>query len=311
MNKTPSLPLVYGRLVLTALCWGAMFHAGRYVVGFMSPLAAAAWRFALAAAIFLPLIAWIEGWSWRAIQRNAWVLGIMSAVGVFGFNTGLFFGLKATSAVNGALIVAVSPALTTVLAALINRRWPSFLQVLGLVLGMSGVAVVVSGGSLHALLGLHLSAGDALVFMAALCWSVYSVLPQRFVKGVSPLQIAGSTIIGGAVLMIGFALATAPDFLAVPPVGGSLAIAFMAIFGSVLAYMWWNSGVEVVGPAQASIFMNFVPLFAALIGVLKGDHLVAAQWIGAVLIIAGVLASTVLHNSLALHARPVPSGKAC
>ncbi|HET8869367.1 MAG TPA: DMT family transporter, partial [Aquabacterium sp.] len=146
---------------------------------------------------------------------------------------------------------------------------------------------------------------------AALCWSVYSVLPQRFVKGVSPLQIAGITIIGGAILMIGFALATAPDFLAVPPLGGSLAIAFMAIFGSVLAYMWWNSGVKVVGPAQASIFMNFVPLFAALIGVLKGDHLVAAQWIGAVLIIAGVLASTVLHNSLALHARPVPSEKTC
>lgn len=292
-NKPTTLPTVYLQLVLTALCWGALFHVGRYIVGFMSPQTAAGWRFAIAALVFIPLVAWREGWPLQAIKRNALVLGVMSAVGVFGFNTGLFFGLKSTSAVNGALIVAVSPALTTVLAALLNRRMPGIKQVLGLVLGMAGVAVVVSRGSLQALLSLHLSAGDALVLMAAVCWSVYSVLPQRFVKGLSPLQIAGSTIIGGAVLMMAFAVGTAPDVLVWPGTGGLWAILFMAVFGSVLAYVWWNDGVKVVGPAQAAVFMNFVPLFAALIGVLLGEHLAASQVVGAGLIIAGVVVATV------------------
>lgn len=290
------LPLVYAQLLLTALCWGALFHVGRYAVSIMSPLAAAAWRFALAALIFVPLIAWREGWSLAAIRRHGWVLAVMSAVGVFGFNTGLFFGLQATSAVNGALIVAVAPALTTVLSALVHRRAPNAWQLIGLALGMAGVAVVVSHGSWTLLRHLHLSHGDALVLMAAACWSVYSVLPQRFIRGLSPMQISGSTIIGGAVLMIVLAGTTSPDFLQMPPVNGQLAIAFMAIFGSVLAYVWWNDGVKTVGAAQAAVFMNFVPVFAALIGVLRGEHLGAAQILGAVLVIAGVLASTALQR---------------
>lgn len=318
-NSPTSRPAIYLQLVFTALCWGALFHVGRYIVGLMSPQTAAGWRFALAAVIFMPLVAWREGWPLQAIRRNALVLGVMSAVGVFGFNTGLFFGLKSTSAVNGALIVAVSPALTTVLAALLNRRLPGFMQVVGLVLGMAGVAVVVSRGSLQALLALHLSAGDALVLMAAVCWSVYSVLPQRFVKGLSPLQIAGSTIIGGAVLMMAFAGGTAPDVLAWPGAGGLWAIVFMAVFGSVLAYVWWNDGVKVVGPAQAAVFMNFVPLFAALIGVVLGEPLAASQMVGAGLIIAGVVSATVLNKAPAQrpsgpgrsHIEPAPcTGKA-
>lgn len=298
-GSTPSLTTVYLQLVLTALCWGALFHVGRYVVGFMSPLAAAGWRFGLAAALFVPLVAWREGWQLAAIRRNALVLGIMSAVGVFGFNAGLFFGLQATSAVNGALIVAVAPALTTVLAAWVNRRAPNVGQVFGLVLGMIGVGVVVSHGSWSLLMSLHLSKGDALVLMAALCWSIYSVLPQRFVQGLSPMQVAGSTIIGGAVLMLAFGGVYAPDIAVIPTTGGLAAIGFMAVFGSVLAYLWWNDGVKVVGPAQAAVFMNFVPLFAALIGVLRGEPLVASQMVGAALVIAGVLTSTLFRPAAA------------
>lgn len=304
MSPTPSIPLVsprlsmvYLKLVLTALCWGGVFHAGRYAVHLMSPLAAGAWRFTLAAVIFIPLVAWREGWALGAIKRNALVLGVMSAVGVFGFNIGIFFGLKSTSAVNGALIVAVTPALTAVLAALLNRRAPSVMQLIGLALGMAGVAMVVSHGSLDVLLSLHLSQGDALVLLAAFCWAIYSVLPQRFIKGLSSLQVAGSTIIGGSVLMIGFGAEAAPDLLHMPPMGAVLSIAFMAVFGSVLAYMWWNDGIQVIGPAQAAIFMNFVPLFAALIGVLLGEPLVASQMLGAALVIGGVLSSTVFNKT--------------
>ncbi|MGE5450378.1 MAG: DMT family transporter [Acidobacteriota bacterium] len=293
----PKPSLVYLKLLLTAMCWGGVFHVGRYAVHLMSPLAAGAWRFSLAALIFVPLVAWREGWAWAAIRRNAVVLTVMSAVGVFGFNIGMFFGLQSTSAVNGALIVAVTPALTAVMAALLNRRLPSVLQLIGLALGMAGVAMVVSHGSLDLLLSLHLSHGDALVLLAAICWAIYSVLPQRFVKGLSPLQVAGSTIIGGAVLMVGLGAAAAPDLLTVPPWGAVLGIVFMAVFGSVLAYMWWNDGIQVIGPAQSAIFMNFVPLFAALIGVVLGEHLVPSQVVGAGLVIAGVLSSTVLNKN--------------
>lgn len=300
---SPNLPQTYLRLVITALCWAGVFHVGQYAVTLMSPLSAAAWRFAIAALIFVPLVAWREGWSWSGIRRNALVLSVMAAVGVFGFNISLFYGLKATSAVNGALIVGINPALTAVLAALVNRQAPRGAQVLGLLLGMSGVAVVVSHGSWATLAGLQLAPGDALVLMGALCWAIYSALPQRFVRGLSPVQVAASTVIGGALLMIGFAAAAAPDFGQLPTAPGWLALAFMGVFGSVLAYLWWNDGIKVVGPTQAAICMNFVPLFAALIGVARGQHLLPSQLAGAALVIAGVLVSALWRAG---PASPVP-----
>lgn len=305
LAKHPSM--VYVRLIATALMWATVFHVGQYVVTFMSPLSAAAWRFALAALIFVPLVAWREGWSLDGIRQNAPVLAIMSLVGVFGFNIGLFYGLKATSAVNGALIVGVNPALTAVLAALVNRQAPRPAQVAGLVLGMAGVAVVVSHGSWAALASLHLAAGDALVLLGALCWAIYTVLPQRYVRGLSSVQIAASTVVGGAALMVGFAAVCAPDFTQVPSWPGLLGIAFMGVFGSVLAYLWWNDGIKVVGPTQAAICMNFVPLFAALIGVLRGEQLLTSQWLGAALVVCGVLVSALLGKRVAAVPVPVPA----
>lgn len=296
---------VYVRLAVTALMWASMFHVGQYVVHFMSPLATLAWRFGLAALIFLPLVAWREGWSIEGLKRNAPVLIIMSAVGVFGFNIGLFYGLKATSAVNGALIVGVNPALTAVLAALVNRKLPTSAQMLGLVLGLAGVVVVVSHGSWATLASLHVGSGDALVLAGALCWAIYTALPQRYIKGLSSVQVAASTVTGGAVLMLGFASVATTDLVQLPSTPVLAAIAFMGVLGTVLAYLWWNDGIKVVGPTQAAICMNFVPLFATLIGVLRGQEIVASQWAGAALVVSGVLVSALWKSPAPVVPRPV------
>jgi drug/metabolite transporter (DMT)-like permease len=308
-NHTTPFPLVgiYARLVITALMWASVFHVGKYVVQVMSPLATLTWRFGLAALIFLPLVAWREGWSVEGLKRNAGVLLIMAVVGVFGFNIALFYGLKATSAVNGALIVGVNPALTAVLAALVNRKLPTSAQVLGLVLGLVGVVVVVSHGSWATLASLHVAAGDALVLIGALCWAVYTALPQRFVRGLSSVQVAASTVSGGALLMLVFASTSAPDLLRIPAPPIMTALVFIGIFGTVLAYLWWNDGVKVVGPTQAAICMNFVPLFATLIGLLRGQEVVASQWMGAALVISGVLVSVLWQPSRAKTIAPLTS----
>lgn len=298
-----NLPAVYLRLVLTALMWAAMFHVSHYAVAHMSPLATLAWRFGLAALVFVPLVAWREGWSFDGLRRNALVLAVMATVGVFGFNMGLFYGLKATSAVNGALIVGVTPALTAVLAALIHRRLPSGAQILGLALGLMGVVTVISHGSWTELASLHVASGDALVLGGALCWAIYTALPQRFVKGLSSVQVAASTVIGGAVLMVGFASATTTDLVQWPSWHMLAAIGFMGLFGSVLAYLWWNDGIKVIGPTQAAICMNFVPLFATLIGLLRGQQVAGAQWLGAAMVVGGVLVSA-LWKKPALVATP-------
>jgi len=139
------------------------------------------------------------------------------------------------------------------------------------------------------------------VNMGALCWAIYTALPQRHVKGLSSVQVAASTVIGGAALMVLFARLTTPDLMQWPSPTVLAAIGFMGLFGSVLAYLWWNDDVKTVGPTQAAICMNFVPLFATLIGLLRGQEVSASQWLGAALVVSGVLVSVLWKRP-----QPVP-----
>jgi drug/metabolite transporter (DMT)-like permease len=295
---------IYAKLVLTTLFWAAVFHVGKYAVAYVSPLYAGAWRFLLAALVLIPAIALIDGWSMTALKRNAFGLLVMSAVGVFGFNTCMFYGLRHTSAVNGALIMAFTPALTAVFSALINREPVLRHQLVGLTFGIIGIIVVVSKGSWHTLATLSLSVGDLLVMLAAICWAIYPVIPKRFVTGLSTLQITGSTIAGGAALLALFAIETTPAFFAVPSLSVALGIAFMGLFGSALAYLWWNQGVRQLGATTVAGFLNLVPLFTTVIGIALGQPVSLAQLCGAALVILGVLYSSGKLDtrlSLAIH----------
>ncbi|QAU33046.1 DMT family transporter [Janthinobacterium sp. 17J80-10] len=292
---------IYVRLVLVALFWASVFQIGKYAVEVVSPLFAASWRFMIAAAVLVPIIAMREGWSLSALRRSAFGLLVMSAIGVFGFNVSLFYGLRMTSAVNGALIMGFTPALTAVLSTLVNRESLSRQQVVGMALGIAGVVVVVSKGSWHALAAMSLSTGDLLVMVGSLCFAIYPIIPKRFVHGMSALQTTGASIAGGAALMAAFAMMAAPDFLTPPPLPIAAGIAFMGLFGSAVAYLWWNQAVQHMGATSVAVFLNLVPIFTALIGVVLGQSISIAQVCGAGLVITGVLYSS---GKLAFFRRP-------
>lgn len=280
------------KLGLTAFFWALMFHLGKYAVGFMSPESIGGWRFLIAGLVLVPLVTLREGLDWAGLRRNLLPLTAMAVIGIGGFNVFLFYGLKHTSPVNGALIMALCPALITFLSALLMRERISGRQLAGLALGLAGIAVVVSHGSLSALLSLSFQIGDLLVLLAATSWAVYSTIPRRFITGLPPLQITTGSIALGGILISFFAMSTQHDFWTLPPLSVAAAVLTMSLLGSVLAYLWWNDGVKEVGAGTAALFMNLVPVFAALIGIVMGQHLAMSQIAGAVLVVGGVLYST-------------------
>ncbi|SNT08540.1 Permease of the drug/metabolite transporter (DMT) superfamily [Noviherbaspirillum humi] len=280
---------IYSRLVLTTVCWAAVFHVAKFTVAAASPAAVVAWRFMLAAAILVPVVWYRERLPWQALRRNALPLLAMSAIGIFGFNIATFYGLRSTSATNAAMIMALNPAMTAVLAALVGRERVSRHQIAGLVLGIAGVMVVVSHGSWQAIATLSFSGGDLLMLLASFCWACYPVIPKRFISGMSPMQITASTIAGGAFLMALFALRAAPDFMDAPSGPVVAGIAFMGVFGTVLAYIWWNQGVKALGAPAVAGFINLVPMLTAGFGLMLGQPVSWAQACGAILVVTGVL----------------------
>jgi len=283
------LNMIYLQLVLTALFWATVFHLGKYAIHFMSPLSVAAWRFLLAAIVLLPVVLWRTQIDLGALRRNVWPLLAMGVIGVFGFNTSLFYGLQHTSPVNASLIMATNPAITALLAAWISGETISVRQRLGFLISLIGVTVIVSQGSLHHLLTLSFSKGDLIIFIGNLCWATYTVIPKRFINRLQPMLITVATITIGAVVLALTAQSVSGDLFVIADWQLVVSVTAMALFGSVLAYIWWNEGVARLGASRVSIFLNLVPMFTVLIAIALGELPSGAQLVGALFVITGVI----------------------
>jgi len=283
-----SRALSYARLTLAAVIWGSMYPLGAYAVRFVAPTAIGAWRYGVAGLLLVPIVQRREGWSLSSLKRNAVPLLGMAGTGVFAFNVTLFYGLRSTSAVNAALIMALAPALTTLLSAALRRRRIALLQWVGLSCGLAGVACVASGGSWGVLRALRFARGDLLLMLAVCAWALYTVIPERYVRALSPLQATAASSLLGAALLAALALYQGSGTASLPTPNLLAALLYMAVIGTVLALSWWNEGVVRLGAARAILFMNLVPVSAALISVCLGQRLQAADLYGAVLVITGV-----------------------
>ncbi len=136
---------VYVRLTLVAVAWGGTFIAGRSLAG-VAPMFSACLRFVLASAA-LSLFLLLSGKGFRRVNvRQAIVVTLLGFCGIFSYSFFFFSGLQYISASRSALIVALNPAVMTLIAYLFYRERVTALKVLGIVLCFCGVALVVGGG---------------------------------------------------------------------------------------------------------------------------------------------------------------------
>lgn len=281
--------MVIARLFGATFLWATVFHVGKFALQQFSPLVVASWRNGIAALVLTGLTIPALRVHWLAIKSHLGILLLLAMFGVLGFNLFMFYGLRSTSSVNAALIMAFNPALIVVLSALLNREKIRGLQFLGLLLGLCGVLIVVAHGSLDALLHLQLSMGDLLVALASMCWAFYCVLPRRFASQVPSALLSSMTVGMAAIMMLILACVEAPDMGVMPHASVLLAIIFLGLFGTVLPYLWWNRSLQEIGPAKAGVYMNMVPIFASMVGVALGQQLQSSQLVGAAFVIMGVV----------------------
>gem|GEM_PF-4200734 len=199
-------------------------------------------------------------------------------MGIGGFNLLFFMGMASTSAVNGSLIMATNPLVTSALAALFLGERLGRVQVMAMPVALAGVGVVVLGGGA----GLHLAMGDAAMIGANLSWALYNVLARRLMPAESGVSnTAGIMSMGALVMAAGGLMVGAP--VQMPSSQALGALAFMAVGGSALAYLLWNAGISRLGAARTSVFLNLVPVSTMSIAALAGHPPGATQLAGAVL----------------------------
>ncbi|APJ05187.1 hypothetical protein AXG55_12480 [Silvanigrella aquatica] len=282
---------------MSTLFWGANFNVGKFVVEYLPPTVAAALRFSLASIVILIIVYFKEKQFKMAIKENFIMYLLLGFIGVAGFNGFFFLGLKFTSSFNGALIMATNPILTASLAVFILKDSFNKNLLYGMLLSLFGVLIIVTNGSLSKLMNLQISVGDYFIMLGNICWALYCVLCKRFLKNSKPLITTAMTMLSGTILLI---LLAYQDFnlteLISLPYSVYMSIFYMSIFGAVLAYLFWNMGVNNLGVGKTSIWFNMVPVFTVIISLIMGQSFYFIQIIGGFIVILGVIFSLNFFN---------------
>lgn len=270
----------------TAIFWGANFNASKVALFAMPAITVAAWRFILAACCISLITTFKERPTWQQIRAHAWIYVLLGVLGVFGTNSLVYLGLQSTSAVNASLVMATNPLVTLLLSTWLLRERITYWQLLGIGLSLAGVAFVLTGG---AWLNIRtISLGDVSVFGGNLCFALYSVLGKKYLAEDTALNRSAFPMIVGSVCFLPFVFLPTASPSTLSLTEAWLAIGYMALFGSVLSYIWWNEGISRLGAGKASIFFNVVPVATMLVALITGSSLTFAQIGGALFVVAGV-----------------------
>lgn len=280
----------YLLLTMTALFWAGNSIVGRAARDLVPPAALSFWRWTIALALLLPL-AWPHlKRDWPALRANWPIIMVLGALAIGSFNILLYTGLQTTTALNSMLIQSAQPALILIVGALIMGDGTSLRQVAGVLISLAGVLIIIGRGDPQMLIALRLNIGDAIIGGAVLLWALYSVLLRRR-PPVHPLSfLAASILVGIAVIAPVYALELWSGRLIVPVAGSALAIAYVSVFPSFLAYLFFNRGVDLIGSAATGQYMNVMPLMGAGLAMLfLGEVLHLFHIAGLTLIVAGIL----------------------
>lgn len=278
---------VYLLVVISTLFWGGNFVLAGPVMTDLPPLWAAALRFVIGFGVIYALALWRREPLLAPLRRNPGAYLLLGLVGIGGFNLLFFYALQSTSSTNAALIMATNPLLTTFIAALLLGERPTLRQLAALPLALLGVVVVISGGSLARIAALQVADGDLLMLGADLVWAFYNVLARRYMPAASAISNTTLVMGAGALLLLGVAVIDGGHFT-MPGNTAGAALLVMALGGTVLAYLFWNTGIAHLGAGRTALFLNLVPVFAMLCGVVAGALPTHVQLIGGVLVVCGV-----------------------
>jgi drug/metabolite transporter (DMT)-like permease len=276
-------------LCLTAFFWAGNFVIGRAVAFTIPPVALACLRWILAFLVFLPF-AWPHlRRDWRTIAAHWPILLFLSLLGPGSFNTLSYIGLAYTEALNALLFNAAGPVFIAGAASLIFGDRLGGRQVAGMAAALAGVLIVLTKGRLGALASLRLNEGDLLMLIAMTTWGVYTAFLRKR-PGIAWQSFSAVTFGIAGLANFPFAIIEHETGRTLTLDAASIAaIAYVAIFPSLIAYIFYNRGVELLGAAKAGMYLFLVPVFGALLAmVFLGEDLTLAHLAAFALIIAGV-----------------------
>jgi len=255
-------------LTVTMLFWGANAIFSRLAVGEVSPLLLVTLRWT--SVVLLLLVIARKGLirDWPKLKPRIGYIMAMGAIGFTGFNALFYVAAYTTTAVNIGIIQGTIPIFVLLGSFVFYKTAITFRQVVGVILTLIGIIVVTSNGSLENLMALVINYGDFLMVVAGLLYGGYTLAlrSKPDVAALSFLSVLAFSALLTSLPLVGYEIISGT--LQMPTLTGWALIAAISILPSFLAQIFFINGVTLIGPGRAGIFVNLVPIFAAILAVL-------------------------------------------
>lgn len=295
MNTARERRLGYLALWAMPFLFNTNVVLGRATVAEVEPFTLAFLRWLIAAAILIVIARGGLAAHWPTFRREWRMLLVLAFLAMWICGGLFYFAMKHTTATNGALIYTTASVMMVVMDRLMNGTPIPAARVLGIVLGISGVLVIVVKGSLDVLVGLSFNIGDLVVALATLAWATYSMILKRPVFQALPtMPMFAAIAIVGVGLLAPFAAAEIAWTGAFPVTASAWwKILGLGTVASVAAFSTYLYGLRIHGPAVAGVFIYLFPPAGVLMAAVFLSERVAPYHIaGFVLILAGIVLAT-------------------
>jgi drug/metabolite transporter (DMT)-like permease len=278
-----------GLVNLATLTWATNMALGRWLRADIGPLSLAASRFLIASIVYAVLLSRRPPDEQR-LGADRWQVAGMALAGVTLFAPTLYLALRFTTAVNATLINGFGPLITGMLAALLIGEPMSRRQLGGAVVGIVGILILISGGTLAFWRNAEFNVGDLISIGAVTLWGLYSVLGRRVMRHRSALSATAFSAFLGLPLLLAAAIWEMQQIPVQPSPTLFASILYIGLVPTVVGFLAWNAGVRRLGASGAMVFYNTLPLYGALLGTMfLGETLGLPHVLGGLLIVGGGL----------------------
>lgn len=279
----------YLLLSLTSLFWAGNIVLGRFVAGQVPPMTLSCIRWGGSFLLLLPF-AWPHlKRDWPVLMRSLPLMIVLSATGFAANNALSYAGLQYTEALNALLIQSSGPLFVAMWALILFGVRLTLGQTLGITLSLIGVLIIILRGDVTALASIKFNIGDLMFASALLVFGLYSALmPKR--PAIHLLSLITFTTGCGALLLLPFLLwEVSIGYTLKPNLLTAATLVYVVIFPSLLAYLFFNRGIALIGPNRAAPYFHLVPVFGSVMAIaLLGEKLRLFHIIGYVLVLGGI-----------------------
>ena len=281
-------------LVLATFCWSGNFIVGKFATLYeIPPLTLNVFRWISVWFILIPFTYKEIFENLSYIKKNWLVISFMGVITISTFNSVVYFALNYTQVINAVLMLSAIPAATIVLSSLMKIEETNIFQLLGLVLSIIGIGSIISNGDIQKIISLDFNKGDMWMLVCVITWSLYSTLLKKNNFKFSQFTLIQLMVSVGILFLI-------PQFFYEKSIGLELnldknfflILIYVAIFPAIAAYYFWQKGIEIIGPNRASMFIQLMPLFSAVMAIIIfKEKFELYHFVGAIFILSGIYLS--------------------